>query len=183
MNAAHSFLKTDTPRKLDPEDILLRVTEAERTVSALSNVLNFIVTDAFCLTAEESIWVSRLLHNALEPLKKIIPSATLGAVKQEMLTGSYSLRMFQKNSTPEFTLDDISDPYGKNVQQATATDWTEGICQIIFDSYPDLRPAIKSRIIGSVHGVFEELGVTDNLKKTRKARYLPTTIRYVINAE
>ena len=124
-----------------------------------------------------------MLHASLEPLKKIIPSATLGAVRQEMITGSYSLRMFQKNSTPEFTTDDISDPYGKNVQQATATDWTEGICQIIFDSYPDLRPAIKSRIIGSIHGIFEELGVTDNLKKSRRARYLPTSIRYVINAE
>lgn len=180
MNSVRNYLGSTTP-KYSPEDILLRLSDAEKTVSALANVINYIITDAFELTPEESIWVSRLLHTALDPLKKIIPTATLGAVKQEMNTGEYSLQMFRRNSTPSFTTGTLTDHYGKNAPQASATDWTEGICQIILDSYPELRPTIKSRVIGSVHGVFAELGVTDE-ENSRPSRYLPTSIRYLLNA-
>ena len=149
VKSAQQYLGTGT-QKYSPEDTLLQLFKAEKTVSALANVLNYIITDAFDLSPEESIWVSRLLGPSLEPLKKIIPTAILGAVTVEMTTGAYSTRMFQRSTVPTFgsNVTTSKDKYEPNVLQATSTDWVEGICQIIFDSYPSLRPALRSRIIG-----------------------------------
>jgi hypothetical protein len=168
-----------------PEDNLLRLVEADRTVGALSSVLNFIITDAFSLTAEESIWISRLLNNALEPLKEIIPSATLGAVRQEMTNSAYSIRMFERSMQPEFAVGatNSTQSFAKDVKYASASEWTEGICQIVLASYPNVRPAISSRIIGSVHGIFTELGVGEDPKQSRSSAYLPNSIRFILRAD
>jgi hypothetical protein len=166
-----------------PEDNLLRLVEAERTVGALSSVLNFIITDAFNLSPEESIWISRLLNNALEPLKEIIPSATLGAVRQEMNNSAYSIRMFERSMQPGFAVTESNTSIAKDVKYASASEWTEGICQIVLTSYPNVRPAISSRIIGSIHGIFRELGVGEDPETSRPSRYLPNSIRFILRAE
>jgi hypothetical protein len=172
--------KTLQTGNISTEDRLLKLVEAERTVSSLGNVVNFIISDAFNLTSEETIWVSMMLTSALEPLKKVIPSATMGAVTQEMLNGIYSLRMFERDGQPNLGKEIV---YNDSIKFASATDWTEGIYQIVYASYPNLRPAISSRIIGSIYGVFTELGVKENPKESRVSSYLPNNIRYLLNQQ
>jgi len=169
---------TDGSYDFDEDDRLLKLVSADKTVSALGNVLNYIITDAFNLTSEESIFVSMLLKQALDPLRSVIPTAIMGAVSQEISNGAYSLRMFER-SVQEPITSDLS--YLENVKYASASAWTEGICQIIFASYPALRPTIASRIIGSIHGIFTEIGVQEDPRKSRLSAYLPNSIRYLLN--
>lgn len=172
-----TFLDSVKPLKAQPEEKLLKLVEAERTVSALSSVVNYIITDAFNLTSDESFWVGMMLNTSLEPLKTIIPSATLGAVRQELSIGTYSQRLFERASIPANATQPTT--YDKNVEYASVSDWTEGICEIILSGYPHLRPILKTRIIGSVYGIFRELGVGET-SKSRPSIYLPTNIRFLL---
>lgn len=151
---------------------------SNRTVSALSSVVNYIITDAFDLTSEESLWVGHHLAQILAPLKDIAPRAILGAVQKEIESGEYSLRMFERSvRTP---LPAASAEFNEAVKYAPVTDWVEGISEIILGSYPDVRPMIRSSIVGSIHGLFTELGVGDNKKNSRPSAYLPTSVRYLL---
>lgn len=181
MNTHEILLNAAKSATSNPENELLQMFEAERTVSALSSVVNYIITDAFNLTSEESIWIGMLLNNALEPLKTIIPTATLGAVKQELHNGNYSIRLFERTSTPPNAVTATNVIYDADVKYATVSEWTEGICEIILTGYPHLRPILKSRIIGSIYGIFRELGVGDN-PDSRPSLYLPNNIRYLLRS-
>lgn len=174
-----NFLDSVKPLEAQPEEKLLKLVEAERTVSALSSVVNYIITDAFNLTSEESFWIGMLLNNSLEPLKTIIPRSTLGAVRQELQAGTYSQRLFERANLPANATSTLTPTYDENVEYASVSEWTEGIGEIILSGYPHLRPMLKSRIIGSVFGIFRELGVGET-KNSRPSLYLPTNIRFLL---
>ena len=145
------------------------------TVNALSSVLNYIITDAFNLSAEESVGISYNLGIIFTPLHEIFPSVTLGAVKQEMMTGEYSARLFRRTQTGS------SLPSEANVKYASVEDWVESLSEVVLTSYPDLRPMISSSIVGALHGLLTELGVSSNPRKSRASLYLPNSVRYLLN--
>lgn len=151
---------------------------ASTTVNALSSVINFIITDAFNLNPEDSLWVGYHLGEILSPLKTIIPTSLLGAVQRELESGEYSKRMFERNSRASYMEDSAS--FTEGVRYAPVSDWVEGVSEIVLGSYPTLRPMIRSSIIGGIHGLFLELGVSDDPRKSRASSYLPTSVRYLL---
>jgi len=145
-----------------------------RTVDAIGTVVHYTLSDAFDLVAEESLWVSWHLKEILDPLQDEHPSAIQAAVKQELDNWAYSNALFNRDQ-------DRGSVHRQNgdVKYASLDDWTEAITEIIFASYPDLRPMIKSRIIGSVSGLLFELGLR-NGKDSRASLYLPNALRYIV---
>lgn len=158
---------------------------AAKAATALSSVINYIITDAFDLTAEESLWVGYYLGEILTPLKNINPSLILAAVDKEINSGEYSTRMLKRLSIASSMPQQInltSQNFNKGVKYAPVADWVEGISEIILSSYPNLRPMIRSSIVGSIHGLFLELGVDDNPRQSRASLYLPNSVRYILEA-
>lgn len=145
--------------------------------NAVSSVMNYIVTDAFDLTQEESFWVGYELRTVLAPVSALRPRVFLAAVSQELETGEYSDKLFSRNwdmagKTP-------SNQNG-NSRQAPISDWAEMLSEIVLISYPDLRGMITASIIGSIYGILTELGLSEDMKTTRKSEYLPTAIRHIV---
>jgi len=153
------------------------VPSAKTSVHALGSVLNYILTDAFDLNAEETMWVGYHLGNILSPLNNIIPTALMGAVKQEMMTGEYSNRLFKRDNTNGQTLSQVS-----GVKYAPIEDWVESLSEVALSGYPTLRPMIKSSIIGSFHGLLTELGISSNARKSRGSLYLPNAVRHLLGS-
>lgn len=145
-----------------------------RTVTAIATVVTYTLTDAFDLVAEESIWVGWHVQEILEPLRKEHPESLQVAVKQELDTFVYSNALFERSQNVGAV-----HPQNAKVKYASRDDWTEALTEIIFASYPDLRPMTKARIIGSVSGLLDELGVTND-KNSRASLYLPNSLRYII---
>jgi hypothetical protein len=161
-----------TPAALEQESFR---NEEPTVVNALSSVINYIISDAFMLSSEESMWVGYHLGNIFTPLNSIIPLAILGAVRQEMRTREYSNRMFNRTSA----IGEVKAPVA-GVKYAPIEDWVDAISEIVLSCYPSVRPMIKSAIIGSLHGLLTELGVSANPKdkNARGSQYLPTAVRY-----
>ena len=153
-----------------------------RTANALSSVINYIITDAFDLHPEESLWVSYYLGQILEPLKTIQADVLLAAVDRELNCGEYSDRMIKRVSATPYTHTYEDSAFVLGVRYAPVADWVEGISDIILSSYPNLRPMIRSSIVGSIHGLFLELGVSDNPRKSRPSLYLPNSVRFILEA-
>ena len=153
---------------------------AVRTANALSSVINYIITDAFNLEAEESLWVGYHLGEILTPLKNVIPTALMAAVDRELACNEYSNRMMRRLSAPAFAQTYDESSFNTGVKYAPVSDWVEGISEIVLGSYPNLRPMIRSSIVGSIHGLFMELGVSDNPRKSRASAYLPNSVRYLL---
>ena len=143
--------------------------------SSLSAVINFILTDAFNLTAEENMWVSYHLNTILEPVSVLRPRVLLAAVKRELENKEYSDKLFTRNWADAGYIDPETD-----IRYAPLEDWVEALSEIILVSYPDLRPILRSSIIGSIHGVMTELGVSDDVRTSRGSVYLPTAIRHLV---
>jgi len=152
----------------------------QRVVNALSSVINYIITDAFNLSTENSLFVAFHLGQIFEPLKHIKPDALLAAVQKEMDCGEYSKRMFQRETMP---IKNTDTSYSTGVRYASVSDWVEGLSEIVLGSYSDLRPMIQSSIVGSIHGLLTELGVGDDPRKSRASQYLPNSVRYLISSE
>lgn len=170
-----SALTGSTQEALNNDHILYE--SASKTVNALSSVINFIITDAFNLTPEDSLWVAYHLGEILSPLQNIAPSALLGAVQRELEVGEYSTRMFERTNRTMYTAD---PQFSAGVRYAPVSDWVEGISEIVLGSYPYLRPMIRSSIVGSIHGLFTELGVGDDPRQSRASGYLPNGVRYLL---
>lgn len=152
---------------------------SEKAAKALSSVLTYIISDAFDLSGEEALWVGYYIGDLMAPMNKIRPAAQLLAVQEELKYGEYSNKLFRHTSSDtESSTNNSSTVNG--VQYAPMSTWVEGMSDIIFTSYPNLTPMYKSRIIGSLHGIFTELGLDNNLKKTRPSLYLPNAIRYLL---
>ena len=149
------------------------------TVNALSSVINYIITDAFDLSAEESTLVSHNLSIVFAPLNRIIPTATMGAVRQELTSREYSKRLMKRYTSANSTGKLNSAQTG--VKYATVESWVESLSEMVLASYPNLRPMISSSIIGGLHGLLTELGVTSNERKSRASLYLPNSVRHLLN--
>jgi len=143
--------------------------------NALSAVINFILTDAFNLTEEENMWVSYHLNTILEPVSVLRPRVLLAAVKRELDNKEYSDKLFRRDWASAGYIDPEAD-----VRYAPLEDWVEALSEIVLVSYPDLRPLLRSSIIGSIHGVMTELGVSEDLTVSRGSVYLPTAIRHLV---
>ncbi len=165
--------------KTSSEDERVVLEKSNKAAKALATVMNYIVTDAFGLQAEESMWVGYHLNNILKPLRSIIPTTVLIAVDHEIYWSEYSNRLISlvaNNERGQYL--NVKD--GQGVKYAPLTDWVEWIGEIILSSYPTLRPMIRSAIIGSIHGLFQELGLSNDVKDSRASLYLPSSVRYLI---
>lgn len=147
------------------------------TVNAIASVMDYIITDAFDLSTEESLWVGYHLGNILSPLSNIIPTALMGAVKQEIMNKEYSGRLFKRGSVPPRSIELTS-----GVRYAPIEDWVESLSEVVLSSYPNLRPMIRSSIIGSIHGLLTELGINGNPRKSRGSLYLPNAVRHLLGS-
>jgi len=174
-------LETSADVEYSPSDKLNTAHSAPRTTNALSSVINYIVTDAFNLAPEESLWVGYRLEEVLSPLRNIAPHVVPAAVDRELACGEYSNRMIRRVSgSGDAGYGDSSFTLG--VRYAPVSDWVEGISDLVLNSYPDLKPMLRSSIVGSINGLFMELGVSDDPRKSRSSLYLPTSVRYIISA-
>ena len=145
-----------------------------RTVNAIAVVINYTISDAFDLTMEESILISWMLQEILEPLREVHAECLQAAVKQELETFVYSNSLFERDKERGSIHKQM-----KNIKYASLDEWTKAITEIVFASYDDVRPMITARIVGSVSGMFSELGLSND-KNSRASLYLPTTLRYMI---
>lgn len=145
-----------------------------RTVHAISVVVNYTISDAFDLTMEESLWVGWMLQDVLEPLKDIHSDAIQAAVKQEIDSFVYSNALFERDKERGSIHKQM-----KNVKYASLDEWTKAVSEIVFASYPELRPMVSSRIVGSISGLFTELGLTNDAS-SRASLYLPTALRHIV---
>lgn len=163
----------DTLRNLRLQNEISQACDS-RVVTAITTVVSYMLSDAFDLTAEESIWVSWNLQELLAPLRKEHSNALQVAVNRELETFEYSQALFDRDKNRGTVR-----RQHENVKYASLDDWVEAVTEIIFASYPDLRPMAKSRIIGSVAGLLAELGIT-NESNSRASLYLPNSLRHII---
>jgi hypothetical protein len=145
-----------------------------RTVNAISVVINYTISDAFDLTMEESILVGWMLQSTLDPLRNEHAEYLQAAVKQELDTFVYSNALFERDKERGSIHKQMKD-----VKYASLDEWTKAITEIIFASYTDLRPMTTASIIGSISGIFMELGLTND-KSSRASLYLPNALRYIV---
>jgi len=150
--------------------------------NAVASVMNYIITDAFDLAQEESFWVGYQLNTILEPVSALRPRQYLSAVRYELDTKEYSNKLFDRNwdeSGKNSHL--LEDEHGNALsKQAPISEWAEMLSEIVLVSYPDLRAFIATTVIGSIYGVLQELGLSENLTVSRKSLYLPNAIRLTI---
>lgn len=146
----------------------------DQTVNAITVVVNWTMSDAFDLTAEETIWLGWKLQEVLSPLRTEHAENIQAAVKQELDTFVYSAALFERSHEKGALHAQLAD-----VKYASLDEWTKAITEIVFASYPDLRPMIAARIVGSISGLFYELGLRND-KKSRASIYLPTALRYIV---
>jgi hypothetical protein len=167
------------PSEQDEKEVFKKASQATK---ALATVINYVITDAFGLKAEESVWVGYHLNKILKPLRNIIPTTVLISVDQEMYSSEYSNRLMSlvaNNEQGQY----LNTKDEEGVRFAPLTDWVEWVGEVILFSYPTLRPMIKSAIIGSVYGLFQELGLSEDPKNSRASLYLPNSIRFISNQQ
>lgn len=150
--------------------------DAKQVAHAISAVVNYIISDAFNLSEEENLWVGYHLAKILKPLEFMKPTIILGAVKRELTYGEYSERLFNYQ-----TQENISHAIPAVVRTATLEDWTTVISAAILSSYPDARPMVQASVVGSVYGMLEELGLSNDVNLSRDSVYLPNAVRFVLN--
>lgn len=159
--------------------------ENQAIVSALSVVLTYAIADAFSTTMEESMWIEYQMNDILAPLAQYTPVSTFIAVKQELMNKMYSEKlMTQLRSDLDDCRAGLNPPTGdgKDVRYALLQDWAQILSEAVLTMYPHARQMIKTRIIGTLYGLLEEIGVTNDPKTSRKSTYLPTAVRYALGA-
>lgn len=150
--------------------------------NAVASVMNYIITDAFNLTQEESFWVGYELQTTLSPVSALRPRMYLAAVKQELETRDYSVKLFSRKwHENEQNGSLVTDPV--DARQAPISDWAEMLSEIVLVSYPDLRSFIAASVIGSIYGMLTELGLTEDERTSRKSLYLPTAVRHLVGLQ
>lgn len=151
----------------------------EVTAKAFSSVLTYIIADAFDLSGDEILKVGYYINEIMSPLEKIKASAVPPVVLEEIKYSRYSEKLFVRTDSSD-SLTETQKPI-TGVRIASLTTWVEGFSDVIFNSYTNLTPMYKSRIVGSLQGLFAELGLNNNLSKTRPSIYLPNAIRTLIS--
>lgn len=158
------------------EEVKPKKYNAKEVAHAIRSVVNYIVSDAFNLSEEEHMWLGYQLAKIMKPLEFINPSIVLGAVRRELNTKEYSERLFNYKPSSK-----IFQPAQKAVRTATLEDWTTVISSAILSSYPEARPMVQASVIGSVYGMLQELGLTNDVDESRQSMYLPNAVRYALN--
>lgn len=144
------------------------------TVKAIGTVMAFTISDAFDLAYTETMWTQWRLDEILQVLERECPTGVQLSVKQELDNFTYSAALFDR-----YRMDGKVHQQNENVKYASLDDWTEALTEIIFDSYKELRPMVKARIIGSISELLKEAGLT-NGTDSRASLYLPNTLRYIV---
>lgn len=152
--------------------------DSKTVARAISSVVNYIITDAFNLSDEEHIWLGYQLGKILKPLEFIQPTIILGAVKRELSTGDYSERLFNYSQSEK-----IQQSVNPSIRKASLEDWTTVISSAILSSYPEARPMVQAAVVGSIYGMLQELGLSNDMEQSRQSMYLPNAVRYALNAK
>lgn len=152
--------------------------DSKTVARAISSVVNYIITDAFNLSDEEHIWLGYQLGKILKPLEFIQPTIILGAVKRELSTGDYSERLFSYSQSQK-----IQQTVNPSIRKASLEDWTTVISSAILSSYPEARPMVQAAVVGSIYGMLQELGLSNDMEQSRQSMYLPNAVRYALNAK
>lgn len=152
--------------------------DAKEVAHAIRSVINYIVSDAFNLSEEEHLWLGYQLAKIMKPLEFINPSIVLSAVRRELNTKEYSERLFNYKQSNKIFI-----PAQKAVRTATLEDWTTVISSAILSSYPESRPMVQTSVIGSVYGMLQELGLSNDKEESRQSMYLPNAVRYALNSK
>lgn len=150
----------------------------EVTAKAFSSVLTYIIADAFDLSGDEILKVGYYVNDLIKPLEQVKASAVPPVVLEEIKYSRYSEKLFQRTDN-NVSSTETQKPL-TNVRIASLTTWVEGFSDVIFNSYTNLTPMYKSRIVGSLQGMFADLGLHNDLSKTRPSIYLPNAIRTLI---
>lgn len=146
-----------------------------KTAKAFSSVLTYIIADAFDLAGDEILKVAYYVNEMMSPLESVRASAVPPVVLEEIKYSRYSEKLFQRTDRNDSTTTSKRGLTG--VRIASLTTWVEGYSDVIFNSYTNLTPMYKSRIVGSLNKLFSELGLDNDLAKTRPSIYLPNAIR------
>lgn len=177
-----SALAVQSAQEVNSNHVTDKVSSAEQTVNALSSVLNYIATDAFNLNPEESMWVGHHLAQMLAPLREMEPKFVLAAVNREMKTGHYSEHMLDLLRNGEVSGHPYQQVEDDEIRYATLHEWTESLASVVLECYPEIRPMIRASIVGSLYGMLEELGLSNNVKQSRASLYLPIAVRHIANS-
>ena len=168
--------KTLAPQEEATQEFKPKKYDAKQVAHAIRSVVNYIVSDAFNLSQEEHLWLGYQLAKIMKPLEFITPSIVLGAVRRELNTKEYSERLFSYKPSEK-----IFQPAQKIVRTATLENWTTVISSAILSSYLEARPMVQASVIGSVYGMLQELGLSNDLDDSRQSMYLPNAVRYALN--
>lgn len=139
---------------------------------AMRNVLLHLISEAFDLREEETIYAGVALDNALAPLLDIQSHTVPFAVRQEMLDGSYS-RVLELRAKARVRR--ANPLFDASLSQPTLSEWVETLISPIETSY-DLRPVVIAGLRGAFSTLLSDLGVGDP-RNPRAAAYVPADMR------
>lgn len=170
---------TEQPSDLNPDitSIITSGYDNPRIVGrAIASVVNYIITDAFNLTEEEHQWLGFQLGKLMKPLESLPTEVLLSSVRQEIMKGEYSKRLFDYQ--PKSV---IPEEFYQNVRMALLEDWVAVISSAILSSYPTAKPMVQAATVGQIYGILATLGLTNEIETSRKSTYLPNAVKYIIN--
>lgn len=140
--------------------------------AAFRTVVLQIISEAFDLYDEESLWLGYHMDTVFAPLMDTFPHTVPLAVRQEMLDGTYS-RLLELRSKAKRLQGQTT--YDANVLHASAEEWADALLSPVFSCY-SLRPLTESGMRGNMLGLLKELGVGSKTNP-RGATYLPNDLR------
>lgn len=180
INALQKQQETNIEPVLTQTEIPAIITNAQenpRVVGrAIASVVNYIITDAFNLTEDEHQWLGFQLGKLMKPLESLPTEVLLSSVRQEIMTGEYSKRLFDYQ--PKST---IPNEFYQNVRVALLEDWVTVISSAILSSYPTAKPMVQAATVGQIYGMLVTLGLTNEIETSRKSTYLPNAVKYIVN--
>lgn len=147
-------------------------TENEKSAKAFRTVLAYMISDAFALSTNESLWMRRHLSETLSPLDTMTPTRLPIAVRKELFEKSYSKaqNMSDLSSLPSMAL-----MYDGKTTSASLADWTGVLVETLNNCY-SFRPMIESVVYGQVNAILREIGIGDPVNP-RGSRYLPNAVK------
>lgn len=138
--------------------------------AAYRTVLTQLITDAFTLNQDESLWLRHELTQALAPLTNIPPRRLPMPVRRELLHHAYRDELASIDNTTATTT------YRHNPHDpATLTDWVTVLTDTVTHAYA-LSPRVENQLHADFTRILTQLGVSANDGR-RTARYLPSALR------
>jgi hypothetical protein len=147
-------------------------TDNEKAAKAFRTVLGFMISDAFALSTEESLWVRSHLNETLSPLGNMTPTCLPIAVRIELREKSYSKA---QNSSDLRVLPSMALMYDRKTTSASLADWTGVLVDTLNNCY-SFRPMIESVVYGQINSILREIGIGDPINP-RGSRYLPNAVK------